>query len=684
VDYSDPDATPEWTLRTLGIGTSVNHSSEVQVDGLRKRLEELAEIFNSSPFAKRENLCFIPDDFAYRLLGTSGDHANDQKKSHNILRIWRLEVILLRLGEEAMQWWGVERVLGILILLKAKQVEEYGGQEAWDSLPVDEKAGADLLIIREVGKQVFESLSLEEQEKLTRFVRTGCCMHKDLNCVKGGAKSMEGMWGRLKKTLPILLANKDNTAVLETRADPTAPTAAEKRAEEVSKRGATHATMLGGMICRNKDKKKGQQDTYTFYMEVHVGNHVPYPDVTNTLYGSHGEAAATILVYYEHFVNFMEFIRITKDRPGQTNIEKNFAAALKDVPTLTELCVLALYNVAVSRPFMQRVRRTGNILKLQTFFQKKAKFLESIIRDPTIWTRDNVCETYQTASLDGKEWEKWDKKVLLAVKNLAPKLPDLHDAIAAFVQGAHETFVERFSDEFKPGSGIDNLTEAERDELYFSSTNDANEGGLGSWRRGQARRPSETLHKFNASYLAAQNHTEKFMSFKLTEEEDELYLMRTARKRDASGLQKNLKLSQIRADQEKAAQNKQKEVIRGERQDKKTAELLETAQHLVLNNSGIDKLYNDDLNRHLDFHREFEQRFPKPDSSLAAEKVPLKSHMKAKADRVSELKKAVARNCAIDGYEEMVKKMIVELSHVREGDVSMVDDHDPYDSDDLL
>lgn len=33
-NYSNPDAKLEWKLRTLGIGTSVNHASQTQVDGL--------------------------------------------------------------------------------------------------------------------------------------------------------------------------------------------------------------------------------------------------------------------------------------------------------------------------------------------------------------------------------------------------------------------------------------------------------------------------------------------------------------------------------------------------------------------------------------------------------------------------------------------------------------------------
>jgi hypothetical protein len=87
---------------------------------------------------------------------------------------------------------------------------------------------------------------------------------------------------------------------------------------------------------------------YVWYMEQHIGYHVPFPDVSNTQYGSHGEAAATILMYRDHFLSFMAVIRDAKDKPGKTNIEKNFTAAIKDILTLIELCVLALYHITVS------------------------------------------------------------------------------------------------------------------------------------------------------------------------------------------------------------------------------------------------------------------------------------------------------------------------------------------------
>ena len=147
--------------------------------------------FNNSPLAKWEGLQFIPDNFVYHLIGTSGDHAADQKKSHEILHVWQMEVILQCLGEESLFQMDVNWLLSILAPLKINQINQLGGQEAWDILSNDDKAKTDIKIIKEVGKKVFDKLPEDEQQKLTLFIRTGCCMHKDLNCVKGGDKAMQ-------------------------------------------------------------------------------------------------------------------------------------------------------------------------------------------------------------------------------------------------------------------------------------------------------------------------------------------------------------------------------------------------------------------------------------------------------------------------------------------------------------
>ncbi|KAF9552336.1 hypothetical protein CPC08DRAFT_698685 [Agrocybe pediades] len=655
-NYTDPGNEPQWMLRTFGVGTSVNHTSETQVNGLKQRLEEIAEVFNTSPLATRKGLKFTPGDFAYRLIGTSGDHAADQKKSHEILKIWKMELTFQRLGEEALFNMDIGRVLARLIPLKAKQIEAHGGQEAWNNLSEDTRAAADIEIIREVGRQVFKTLPKDHQNKLQSFVRVGCCMHKDLNCFKGGDKSLQGMWGAEQATPPILLANKDNAAVLANRTPGTksAPSSAELRAEQVSKRGGSHAAMLGGLICRNKDKKKGQQDTYNFYMEYHTGQRVPYPDVSNTRYGTHGEAAAMIIAYRAYFISFMEFVRDGKDKPGETNIEKNFARALKDIPTVTELCVLALYHINVSRPFMRHVRIHNNILDLRSFFEKKASFLGGIISEPETWTEeseDNLlgCK----ATLNRTEWDEWSMQAVRSIQKLAPDLPLLKKAIVAFVDGAQRTFVERFSEEFKPGGDIDKLTDSERAELFFSSTNDANEGGLGSWRLAQRLRPAETLHKFNASFISSKNDTEGFIKAVLTEPADMLHLRRTARYRDAKGIQKELKAEQIRADKQKVAANAERAARKHAKDVEERNRLEETSHNVVVEDMEIERLDNRELNRQLDYHRSEEKKSlmdvaasdhePDGANSSGHGRVPLKSKMTNKAQRILELKKAVAR-----------------------------------------
>ncbi len=181
-------------MRSLGVGTSVNHTSETQVKGLKERLQQIAEAFNNSPFAKREHLTFMSDDFAYKLIGTSGDHAADQKKSHELIRGWKTKIIHQHLGEEALLKMEITNLIVFLLPLKIKKIEGVGGYGEWEKLGDEERSAADTEIVQEVGKQVFDALPEIDRTRLTCFIRTGCCMHKDLNTVKGGDKFLREAW----------------------------------------------------------------------------------------------------------------------------------------------------------------------------------------------------------------------------------------------------------------------------------------------------------------------------------------------------------------------------------------------------------------------------------------------------------------------------------------------------------
>jgi len=163
---------------------------------------------------------------------------------------------------------------------------------------------------------------------------------------------------------------------------------------------------------------------------------------------------------------------------------------------------------------------------------------------------------------------------------------------------------------------------------------------------------------------------------KKADTDDHLYLIRQARKRDKSGLQKELKRAQIRADQEKAVENLQKEERRDERRHTRAAILLETSKSLVLGDNDIARLNNDELNRQLDCHRNIETKLSIPVNS---DKIPLKSHMKLKSERVAELKKAVARYLArTEGHSSSLASSGPDTNHHLTG---LPDEDSLYQSD---
>ncbi|KAJ7101998.1 hypothetical protein C8R44DRAFT_843406, partial [Mycena epipterygia] len=103
----------------------------------------------------------------------------------------------------------------------------------------------------------------------------------------------------------------------------------------------------------------------------------------------------------------------------------------------------------------------------------------------------------------------------------------------AFFRGALTTWT-RFSSEFAPGGVIDQCSATEKELAWMPSTNDANEGALGSYRVAVRGKPSLTLHQYNSLAMYRRNDTQAFMDAVLTDD-DHAYIMRAARRVDASG-----------------------------------------------------------------------------------------------------------------------------------------------------
>jgi hypothetical protein len=157
-------------------------------------------------------------------------------------------------------------------LLKSMSVEEQlhalstyldsatGGISEWRTLSADQQSvtmhDAWLVLALQMGEAEFKKLSPDLQFDVDFLAWAGCCMHKDLNAVKGGVSGMAAAWVSLNLTPPMALNNKFET------------TKATRTAEDRAMRGAVKLASLAGALFNHKDDKKGYQNSVDYFFEV--------------------------------------------------------------------------------------------------------------------------------------------------------------------------------------------------------------------------------------------------------------------------------------------------------------------------------------------------------------------------------------------------------------------------------
>ncbi|KAF8800549.1 hypothetical protein BYT27DRAFT_7245559 [Phlegmacium glaucopus] len=231
--------------------------------------------------------------------------------------------------------------------------------------------------------------------------------------------------------------------------------------------------------------------------------------MSNTHFQSHCEAAAALTLHHDKFVEYLKYAKDKKERARYSHMEENLWKALHDIPTRTELAVLALYSQAVSHPYMRAIQKDAslNALNLGPLHKKIESFLVRIIEDPTFLVGEHVSHTVGT--FDGTPWHS--QEVIDKINKLAPDFPHLKPALVAFCTGALVTW-KHFTSEFAPGGLIDEATQEERELAWMPSTNDINEGALGSFHVLMRRQPQLTLLQYNAQTMFFWNNTGAFMN----------------------------------------------------------------------------------------------------------------------------------------------------------------------------
>ena len=244
-------------LRTLGVRKATNHTAQQQLNGWIETLNACCSLLTRSPLGN--NLRISSSLVAPKLCGVLTDHAADQKRFYELLKRWKMRCdretrALSRLGNISP-----EEQLKMLSKYLDDATSDMGD---WRMLPLEHQSAlmhdAWLTLAAQIGEAEFQKLSPDTQFGVDFLVWAGCCMHKELNTLRGGVTEMASSWKGLGLTLPIALKNKFEAAKVT------------KSNEDKSTRGAIKLASLAGALFNNKDDKKGYQSTIDNFFEVRI------------------------------------------------------------------------------------------------------------------------------------------------------------------------------------------------------------------------------------------------------------------------------------------------------------------------------------------------------------------------------------------------------------------------------
>ncbi|KZT21212.1 hypothetical protein NEOLEDRAFT_1158276 [Neolentinus lepideus HHB14362 ss-1] len=526
--------------RFYNISSALNHTSKMQLAGWEKQFKEQHALWNESPLVKHRKLDW--HELLPKLKGILSDHAEDQKKLARLMKTWKTHIDCELRGEEVLLEKSSLELLTIISGINDQKFKDAGGIDAWCQLPhaeqiaQDEKAWKDAVV--QYGKNAFNKLSDEAKDEAELWVWGGCCMHKDLNAVKGGNTHMMEFWSKNGLEGPIKLMNCDNAAAASL-----GPSEAKKFAEDHSQAGGVKVADIAGHYLNNHNKKKVQQDTFVHHFLIELGFLVHFPDTSNTCYQSHCDVAVELLVHLQLYISFLGMVRVKKDKCNFNHMESNLYMALHNIPTITELCVLALYAQAVGHPYIQYVHDgSKNILDLGKLHARVKNLCQVLIANPDLLLAADA--SWSTGTLDGKPWHC--PNVFYVIQALKPSLPHLSGALVAFFTGALETW-ECFTAEFNSDGNIARLSQHQREAAFMPTTNDANEGSLGSMRQQFLHHSRLSLHAFNARHMWKVNNTKGWMTRNATSDV-QAFMMQKARELDMSGSERKQKQELVEAD----------------------------------------------------------------------------------------------------------------------------------------
>ncbi|KAF8312380.1 hypothetical protein DL93DRAFT_2168471 [Clavulina sp. PMI_390] len=595
-DYNDPMAAPKTVDRYLQVETVTSHTANAQVGNFLRMLQAFTETHNRfASYTGREQVGCTA--LVRSLMAIHTDHAADQKKFASMVQAIKTEASEQYLRELTLQAKTEAQLIEITNEVTEQTITRMGGILGWLSLSGEEKMRrieeTHLAFIQVYGREAYAQLPDEEKLMTSRIVWAGCAMHKEMNCFKVAAKGAAGYWESVGKLGPILLMNKSNATAAATS------DAARKHVNQVSEGGAIKLTSIAGAVFNHREDTRGEGDQIRVWFEKFVGLLLQFPDVSNTRYGSHGEAAVVLLLFLPEFCTYIENMSNRKGKPGLNHMEQNLWDGLHDVPTLTELAALTLYTLCFSRPYMKLLcDPTMNMLDQADLHEDAKAHLLKLANDPDhvlnpSTTPDKICFN-GTVCLKHEE--------LAAIRSLGPQLPHLPQIFAWAVMVLLEAW-ERFTAEFSDG----------KDKIFVHTTNCINEGAVGNRKQRLRATPNATKVHVNTLEMIRRNNVDGFIRTRIGDDpKAQQFLHEEACRRQIGGVEKQRRARIASALDEKAAENVAREQKRKEARNKKAEDLrqLIATTALIMDTEALRSKTNKELDAQLEVWRSTGNQVP--------------------------------------------------------------------------
>ncbi|KDN34721.1 hypothetical protein RSAG8_12195, partial [Rhizoctonia solani AG-8 WAC10335] len=243
-------------LWTLGVHKAPSHTSQQQLNGWLNALDQCCNRLNKSHL--REVTPLTSAMVVPKLQGILTDHAADQKWFVQLVTQWKQNI--------DHNLHAVRKLKKMMVNQQLYKLTTYldsaaNGISNWRELLHNQQAAvfhdAWLVLVTQTGETKFQKLSLAEQFDTDFLAWAGCCMHKELNAVKGGASSMAITWEELGLKPPIPLQNK-----YESTGD-----ALSRTTDKQLMQGGIKLARLAGVIFNNNNDKKRYQSSIDNFFE---------------------------------------------------------------------------------------------------------------------------------------------------------------------------------------------------------------------------------------------------------------------------------------------------------------------------------------------------------------------------------------------------------------------------------